>query len=163
MATEVVTVPVSPLTLAHAIVAAEMPGVTELKAIRDVVQVAPQSVADLIYEMSAGWVAVFLTPLRIYSSAHDPLIVTSASIDSRVTLADNYALTQDAEFDTATFAGPIYEHIRIMTFNGTLNPVIITYELQLLKVEKSIYERLWRPLLRHTFRTLMSEASERGD
>lgn len=158
---QVLPVPVSPAVLLESIVAAQLPGISEVRAIRFPDLIPAGGISEILAQMTPGFSAVFGGPLRIIASRHSDWIVTSVGIDNRLTLLDNYPLTADGEFPIAQMIGPVHEHIRLITLNASASEVLVTYEFQLLKVEKSVYQEIWQPILVENFQILKKRA--RGD
>jgi hypothetical protein len=134
----------TPVSLAHAWLAIQSPGIADLLYVSVPTRVPAQGQATYTQDVPQGTVLVNAEPLRVLASGHDPTLSVTLVVDDFL-IAEDYALTADtaSQLPEWTFVERV---ITAAYTNGTWRDVWVTSRGKAVLMRQDVFWGTWMPL-----------------
>ncbi len=147
-----VTVPLEPRVLNHAIQAMGLHGVSLFPTTRATWLCPAGATTDIITPMPEGFVAT-CTDYILSSDFYDPNMLVSVFVDDRLITPFGLALTGVTPMEYGEYYVK-HKDIRVSTFNNTAVNAQLSLTTYICLLEKSFYERFYHPIIKYMFSAL---------
>jgi len=134
----------SPVSLAHAWLAVQSPGIAELLYVSVPTRVPAQGTATYSAAVPSRTVLVNAEPLKLLASGHDPVLSVTLQVDDFL-IAENYALTADtaSQLPEWTF---VERRITAAYTNQTWRDLWLTARGKAVLMREDVFWGTWMPL-----------------
>ncbi len=152
-----------PATLYRILLAAAREGNTQYRVHGATESVAALSSSSFELAVPEGYVSVIMAPVGVDASRYDPLVRVHVRVDNQLVTPDGYAVMRPTEIPLGQYYRQ-REVLALEAVNDTAEDVLVSYHVEVLLLQKTFHDRVWKPVIERAMETVMDTASRmRGD